>query len=114
MIGMDRRTGRTISGTQQLASRLQQVFTTQRAARNRRRAFGCQLPSMLGHNVNHGLLLSAKAEMFDALIDPKNGCSDFNANNIQLQATEAGFIAELKGRYRGEDITVRVPLNDDI
>lgn len=114
MIGMDRRTGRTISGTQQLASRLQQVFTTQRASRNRRRAFGCQLPSLLSHNVNLSLLLTAKAEMFDALADPNNGCSDFSAHNIQLQATEAGFIAELQGRYRGADITVRVPLNDDI
>lgn len=114
MIGMDRRTGRTISGTQQLASRLQQVFTTQLAARNRRRTFGCQLPAMLGHNVNPGLLLSAKAEMFDALADSSNGCRDFRARNIQLQATETGFIAELQGRYRGEDITVRVPLNDDI
>lgn len=114
MIGMDRRTGRTISGVAQLASRLQQVFTTQLGARNRRRRFGSNVPAKLGHNVNPVLLLTAKAEMFDALADPANGCTDFRARNIQLQATDTGFVAELSGRYTGADITVRVPLNDDL
>ena len=110
MIGIDRATGRTITGVDQLASRLQQVFTTPKGARNRRRDFGSDVPTLLAHLLNPALVGVAKSYMFDAMLDPANGVTDFAAKKIGIQPTDSGCIVLLDGRWHGQDITVRVPL----
>lgn len=110
MLGMDRRTGRFISGTEQLASRLLQVFTTPRAARARRRLFGGDVPDALARLTNQALVLQVKAAMFDAMLDPANGVLDFKATRIQFELVSDGLHAHIDGSWQGADITVRVPL----
>ncbi len=110
MLGMDRRTGRFISGTEQLASRLLQVFTTPRAARARRRLFGSDVPDSLARLTNQALVLQVKAAMFDALLEPANGVLDFKATRIQFEIVGDGLHAHIDGSWQGADITVRVPL----
>ncbi|AGH74033.1 hypothetical protein ACOGYQ_000169 [Edwardsiella piscicida] len=112
MLGMDRRTGRFICGTEQLASRLQQVFTTQLTARPRRRQFGSNAPDALAQLTNQATVLRLKAEMFDAMLSPDNGVLDFSARRIQFELKEAGLHAYIDGHWRGGDITVRVPIYD--
>lgn len=80
MLGMDRRTGRFISGTEQLASRLLQVFTTQNSSRTRRRLFGSNVPDALARLTNQALVLQVKAEMFDAMLNPAQWCARFQAH----------------------------------
>lgn len=112
MIGMDRRTGRTISGIDQLASRMLQVFTTQAGSRIRRREFGGTVPDALGNLINHENILISKAAMFDALASAKNGMDDFDAKEIQIQPADGGLIVYVSGQWQGTDITVPVPLYD--
>ncbi|NHT35797.1 phage baseplate protein [Aeromonas hydrophila] len=112
MLGMDRRTGRFISGTEQLASRLLQVFTTQNSSRTRRRLFGSNVPDALARLTNQALVLQVKAEMFDAMLNPANGVLDFKPTRIQFEVVNDGLHAHIDGRWRGSDITVRVPLYD--
>lgn len=111
MIGMDRRTGRTISGMTQLASRMQQVLTTVQGSRVRRRQFGGDVPDALAQLVNPGMILTTKAAMFDALANNAS-VADFSATKIQFQATETGLIAFVSGSWNGSDVTVPVPLHD--
>lgn len=112
MIGIDRRTGRTISGVDQLASRLLQVFSTQLASRYRRRQFGSNCPKLLAELTNQGMLLQLKGAMFDAMLNPSNGVLDFNATQIQFQVDGGEVHAHINGKWKGSDITVRVPFND--
>lgn len=111
MIGMDRRTGRTISGLTQLASRMQQVMTTVVGSRVRRRQFGGDVPAALAQIVSPGMILTTKAAMFDALATNPS-VADFTAKNIQFQATETGLIAYVSGSWNGSDVNVPVPLHD--
>ncbi|MGE9755584.1 hypothetical protein ACQP3R_22570 [Bacillus inaquosorum] len=111
MIGMDRRTGRTISGLAQLASRMQQVLTTVQGSRVRRRGFGGDVPAALAQLVNPGMMLTTKAAMFDALANNAS-VADFTATKIQFQATEAGLIVFVSGSWNGSDVTVPVPIHD--
>lgn len=112
MLGMDRRTGRTISGTEQLASRLLQVFTTQLASRPRRRQFGSTAPDALAQLTNQATVLQLKAAMFDAMLLPDNGVMDFTAKRIQFEVIGESLHAHIDGSWRGADITVRVPIYD--
>jgi uncharacterized protein len=112
MLGMDRTTGRTIGGTEQLASRLLQVFTTQANARHRRRQFGSKAPDALAHLTNQGTILQLKAEMFDAMLNPDNGVLDFSATKIQFEVVDDGLHAHIDGAWQGAEITVRVPIHD--
>ena len=112
MIGMDRLTGRAISGTEQLASRLLQVFTTQLSSRARRRQFGSGAPDALAQLTNQPTVLALKAEMFDAMLAPANGVLDFTASRIQFEVVNDGLHAHIDGSWQGADITVRVPIYD--
>lgn len=112
MLGMDRRTGRFISGTEQLASRLLQVFTTQLASRPRRRQFGSNAPDALANLTNQSTILQLKAEMFDAMLNPACGVLDFKATKIQFEVADGGLHAHIDGEWKGADITVKVPIYD--
>lgn len=112
MLGMDRRTGRFISGTEQLASRLLQVFTTQLSSRARRRQFGSLAPDALAKLTNQATVLELKAAMFDAMLEPANGVLDFKATRIQFEIVSDGLRAHIDGSWKGADITVRVPIYD--
>ncbi len=108
MFGMDARTGRTLRGFEQLASRLQQLFTTRQGSRYRRRAFGCHVPDYLGRNVSPDVALLIKADMFDAMADPANGITDFSPKQIELKPADAGFFVSIFGHYEGEYVEVKV------
>ena len=112
MLGMDRRTGRFIGGTEQLASRLLQVFTTQLSSRARRRQFGSLAPDALAQLTNQATILQLKAEMFDAMLVPANGVLDFTATRIQFEVVNDGLHAHIDGDWQGADTTVRVLIYD--
>lgn len=108
MLGMDAKTGRTIRGVEQLASRLQQLFTTLLGSRYRRRAVGCNVPKYLGVNADLDMALMMKADMFDAMAEPSNGITDFRPKHIDIQPASAGFFVFVSGHYDGEYVEVKV------
>ncbi|ECV6025601.1 phage baseplate protein [Salmonella enterica] len=111
MLGMDRRTGRAIDDTEQLISRLAQVMTTPKGARNRVRDFGSDVPKYFSANLNPTTALLMKSAAFSALKEPVNGMLDFDCSKITIQPTETGCFMLFTGKFNGKTTTVSVPLN---
>ncbi|KFC09031.1 phage baseplate assembly protein [Trabulsiella guamensis ATCC 49490] len=111
MIGMDRRTGRAVSDTEQLISRLGQVMTTPKGARNRLRDFGSDVLKYYSANITPTTALLMKSAASDALTEPVNGLLDFECSKINIHPREAGCVMEFVGVFNGKTETVSVPLN---
>lgn len=111
MIGMDRRTGLAIDDTAQLVSRLTQVMTTPKGARNRVREFGSDVVKHLSANVTPTTALLMKSAAFSATKEPVNGLLDFECSQITIQPTSDGCRMEFTGKFNGKTETVSVPLN---
>lgn len=111
MLGMDRLTGRAIDDTDQLISRLAQVMTTPKGARNRIRDFGSDVLLHLSANLNPTTALLMKAAAFSALKEPINGMLDFDCSQITIQPTRDGCVMLFTGVFNGKTSVVSVPLN---
>lgn len=102
MIGIDRTTGRTLTGWQQMVSRVQQVMTTPIGAREKRRGFGCRVPETLGKNVSNQQLMLAQAYAIDAFYNPVNGISDFQPTRCIASRHATGIILTFEGVWNGQ------------
>ena len=111
MLGMDRQTGRAIDDTAQLVSRLAQVMTTPKGARNRVRDFGSDVPKYLSANMNPTTALLMKSAAYSATKEPVNGLLDFDCSAITIQPTKHGCLMFFTGKFNGKTSTVSVPLN---
>uniref|UniRef100_A0A6M3J584 Putative baseplate protein n=1 Tax=viral metagenome TaxID=1070528 RepID=A0A6M3J584_9ZZZZ len=100
MIGMDRRTGRTLSGWEQFVSRAAQVMTTQLGSRERRRLFGSRVPELLGKITNDDLLLLAQAYAIAAFYEPINGLTDYKVTRCVASRHEAGVLLRFAGIWQ--------------
>ncbi|WMY72721.1 hypothetical protein RHD99_14695 [Buttiauxella selenatireducens] len=111
MIGMDRQTGRAIEDITQLASRLGQVMTTPKGARNRHRDFGSDVLKYLSANLTPTTALLMKSAASTALLEPVNGVLDFSCNKINIHPKAGGCAMEFVGLFNGKTATVSVTLN---
>lgn len=111
MLGMDRLTGRAIDDTDQLTSRLGQVMTTPKGARNRLRDFGSDVLKYLSANVTPTNALLMKSAASSALHEPVNGLLDFDCSKINVYPRKGGCMIEFVGKFNGKTKTVSVPLN---
>lgn len=102
MKGIDRKTGRTITGWQLFVSHAGDVLTTQLGSREKRRNFGSRCPELRGKNngpVNQMLMRSYVALAF---MDPANGLKNrFKLTNVDVAATATGFAVKITGEYEG-------------
>lgn len=110
MIGMDRRTGRTLSAWDQFVSRVTQVMTTPLGAREHRRAFGSRVPETLGKNMGDALLLTAQGHAVDAFYNPANGIGDFTVESCVATRREDGYgiLLRFKGVWRHQRVQFEV------
>ena len=111
MLGMDRLTGRAIDDTDQLISRLGQVMTTPKGARNRLRDFGSDVLKYFSANLTPTTALLMKSAANDALNEPVNGLLDFSCSKINIHPVTGGCVMEFVGKFNGKTKTVSVPLN---
>ncbi|MBY8291122.1 phage baseplate protein [Vibrio fluvialis] len=111
MIGICRRTGRTLTGWEQFLSRVEQVMTTALAGRNKYRGFGSQLPATLSKNTNNQTLALIQAYTMGAFLNPVNGLSDFTPSRVVAERTASGTLVTFYGHWNGiavEPFTVPV------
>jgi uncharacterized protein len=101
VIGIDRLTGRTLSGWEQFVSRVAQVMTTPIGARERRRAFGSDVPSLLGRNTGDDLLMLAQAYAIAAFYEPINGIGDYKVKRCVASRHGAGIKLKFSGIWQG-------------
>lgn len=110
MIGIDRRSGRTLSDWAQFQSRLQQVMSTRIGSREKRRDFGSRVPEVLAKNMSEQQLMLAQSYAIDAFYHPINGISDFQPARCLARRGQSGMILQLQGEWRGLVKNVEVTL----
>lgn len=110
MIGIDRRTGRRLSGFDQFVSRVVQVMTTPIGAREHRRAFGSRVPEVMGRLQSDELLMLAQAYAMDAFYNEANGLTDFKPSRVRCQRGELGLRMSFEGTWQGQSRSFEVSL----
>ncbi|MCH9690999.1 MAG: phage baseplate protein [Gammaproteobacteria bacterium] len=110
MIGIDSRTGRTLSDWEQLVSRVRQVITTPVGAREKRRDFGSRVPETLSRNLGDQQLVLAQAFAIDAFYQPINGIDDFTPSRCIASRHASGLRLQLEGTWQGQKKSLEVPI----
>ncbi|WP_372830516.1 hypothetical protein [Pontibacterium sp.] len=101
--GMDRSTGKLITGLAYLFQRLSDVLATELGSLVGARAFGSRLHEMVDHNVDDRFHMEAYIRLAEAVSNPANGLEDFRLKNMRLQRVKAHHIEiYLSGEYDGE------------
>ncbi len=103
MKGIDRRTGRTISGWALFVSHAADVLTTQLGSREKRRLYGSRCPELRGKNngPHHQMLM--RAYVAQAFANSENGLSArFTLTHVDVAAVASGFIVKITGTYQGQ------------
>lgn len=102
MIGVDRNTGRTLTGWAQMVSRVEQVMTTRIGAREKRRQFGSRVPETLAKNMSDQQLMLAQSHAIDAFYNPENGISDFIPTRCVASRRDTGIALRFEGAWEGQ------------
>lgn len=113
MVGMCRKTGRTITGWDQFISRVTQVMTTYISARNKVRGFGSQLPATLSRNTSNATLALIQTYAMGAFMNPENGLEDFTPLRVVAERTSNGTSVTFYGKWNGrfvEPFTIDLPM----
>lgn len=100
MIGIDRKTGRTIDGWDQFVSRATQALTTQLGDREHRRTFGSRVPELLARNVSDNLLIMAQTYAVEAFYNAENGIGDFAVETCVATRTDTGLSLRFTGIWQ--------------
>lgn len=102
MIGMCRKTGRTLTSWDQFISRVTQVMTTYISSRNKVRGFGSQLPATLSLNTSNATLALIQTYAMGAFMNEANGLSDFTPSRVVATLTEDGTAVTFYGTWNGQ------------
>lgn len=106
MIGMNRITGRQLSGIEHLQQSLTDLLTTPKGTRIMRADYGSDIPRLVDLPVNSELLLDLIAATADAIAkwEPRFKVSQVNFSTI----TESQVIISLSGKYlpEGREVTL--------
>ena len=106
MIGMDRRTGKLLSGLDHLRQSIEDILATPMGSRRMRPEYGSRLRRFVDMPVNEGWKSAVQAEVAHALNlwEPR-----FKLQSVRVSAVLDGVITfELKGLYRGEGVAMEV------
>ena len=102
MIGIDRKTGKMITGFEQFVSRLTQVMTTRIGSREKRRKFGSRLPDLLSRSTSDHLLALAQTYAMEAFYNAENGIQDFTPTRIVATRRQDGITLQFAGTWNDE------------
>lgn len=111
MIGIDRKTGRVVSGWALFVSLVDDVLTTQKGSRQKRRLYGSRLPELLGKLTSESLAMLAMVYTAEAFADPENGLQEqFALSRVVVTTLEAGFEIRMLGKWQGQNVDFSVPI----
>ncbi|MBH3307918.1 GPW/gp25 family protein [Pseudomonas soli] len=106
MIGMDRRTGQSVSGLGHLRQSIEDILTTTVGSRRMRPEYGCQLRRYVDLPVNEGWKSAVQAEVARALgrWEPR-----LQLERVRVLAVIDGKIdLQLTGTYLGDSAVLEV------
>jgi len=99
--GLDRWTGRPVSGWDHVVLCLQAIFSTPFGARVMRRWFGSLIPNMLGKNIEPNTLLRFFTALYAALnFEPRFALTKINILSTPDDLRAGMLRLELVGQYR--------------
>lgn len=110
MLGMQRDTGRTLSGFDQFVSRVVQVMTTPQGTREHRRMFGSRLHETLARGTGNDTLMNVQAYALEAFYNHDNGLDDFTPDRVVATRTTTGILLRFSGVWKRRNVTFEVPL----
>ena len=87
--GMDKRTGKLITGVPYLRQRLEDVINTPLGSVPGARGFGSRLYELVDRNLDSDFYMTAYENLADAVADPVNGLDDFRLSNMLVSRTTA-------------------------
>jgi len=111
MIGIDRVTGRKITGFDQLVSRVTQVMTTPLGGRIKRSKFGCNVRKYLAANMSDIMLIRIQSAALEAFYNQANGLGDFSPSSCVAKRHATGLSLYFSGKWQGRQIKFEVPLD---
>lgn len=111
MIGMDRKTGRKITGLNQLMSRIEQVMTTPLGGRRKFPKFGSQVREKLGANMTDNMLIRVQSFATEAFYNKENGLSDFVPTRCIAKRRADGVSLYFEGIYQERPIKIEEPIH---
>lgn len=106
--GMDRQTGRWITGKPYLRQRLADVINTPLGSLPGARQYGSQLYQLVDHNVGPDFYMSAYEYLADAINHPVNGLDDFQLQTMLIaRIAPHHYEISITGTYliNGEPVT---------
>lgn len=106
MIGLDRRTGRLISGLDHLRQSIEDILTTPLGSRRMRPGYGSKLRRFVDLPVNDGWKSAVQAEVARSLgrWEPR-----LKLERVRVVAVLGGSITfQLSGQYLGDDVLLEV------
>lgn len=110
MLGMQRDTGRSISGFDQFVSRVVQAMTTPLSSREHRRTIGSRLHETLALGTGDDTLMKVQAYALDAFYNKDNGLSDFTPDRVVATRSATGVVLQFSGVWKSRNVTFEVTL----
>lgn len=109
-MGMDRYTGRAVSGVEQIRQRLTDVIMTPIGSRLMRRDYGSRVPELLDDPANAATALRVSAATTESIL---RHVPELHPTRIQLLPTDAAagdWSLYIEGQVRGENIDLEIPI----
>lgn len=106
LIGMDRRTGKPITGVEHLKQSIWDILTTRKGSRRERPEYGSDLPLLVDKPMTAGLKAVMQSESARAIDrwEPR-----IKVKSCRLvSATDGRFMFEIKGDYLGDSVVLEV------
>lgn len=106
MIGIDPKTGRTVTGYDALQCRFARILTTQVTSRVKRRNVGNRAVERLGKNQSPTEAMVVQNLTLEALANEANGLTDFQASRCTVTNGSKGFLVAVTGSWQGDTLTL--------
>ncbi len=110
MIGIDPKTGRTVTGASALSCRFAKVLTTTVSSRVKRRGVGNRAVARLGKQQTPTEAMIVQNLTLEALANPLNGLTDYQGIQCQAVPTANGFKVNVSGTWRGDHLQLSAVL----
>lgn len=107
VIGIDPKTGQTVTGLSALSCRFSRILTTPVASRVKRRGVGNRAVARVGRLQSEAEAMIIQNLTLEALANQANGLTDFAATKCQVKQGEQGFTVTVYGRWQGQSIVLK-------
>ena len=100
MIGMNRKTGKTLSGIDHLRQRVGDVLTTPLGTRVMRREYGSRIFELIDNPLNDRFKIEMTMAVYEAFNNPLNGLFDIVLMRVNVTADDSGkAFVDIEGKY---------------